>query len=121
MVVALETIIDVMIDISICLTLTNHMCTLHIQLNEHLFYHDYSCIHVKLQIILFVNLYDHASHFYYMLFSFCLITLIYYICKCIQSCTPCMLSHVLFFVLFDNAIIFVDLYDHTAPVCHHMY
>ena len=48
LVVALETVIDVMIDVCICLTVTNQMCTFHIQLNEHLFYHDYPCIHVKL-------------------------------------------------------------------------
>ena len=52
---------------------------------------------------------------------FCLIMLIYYIYKSIQSHTPCMLSHVLFFVLFDDAIIFVNLYNHAPPVCYHMY
>ena len=69
LVVALETVIDMMIDICICLTLTDHMCTLHIWLNEHLFYHDYSCIHVKLWII-FVNLYDHAPHVSYYIYYF---------------------------------------------------
>ena len=46
LVVALETVIDMMIDIYI--TLADHMCTMYIWLNEHLFYHGYSCIHVTL-------------------------------------------------------------------------
>ena len=70
LVVALETVIDMMIDIYICLTLSDHMCTLHIWLSEHLFYHDYSCIFVKLWIILFVNLYNHALHVHYYLYYF---------------------------------------------------
>ena len=70
LVVALETVIDMMIDICICLTVTDHTCTLHIWLNEHLFYHDYSCIHVKLWIILFVNLYNHTPHVCYYMYYF---------------------------------------------------
>ena len=46
LVVTLETVTDMMIDIYI--TRTNHTCTIHIRFNEHLFYHDYPCIHVKL-------------------------------------------------------------------------
>ena len=42
LVVTLETVIDVMIEICICLVLMEHTCTLHIWLKEHyhLFYHD---------------------------------------------------------------------------------
>ena len=49
LVVALETVIDVIIDISIPFVLTNHTCTLHIWLEKHchlivlLIYQLYTC------------------------------------------------------------------------------
>ena len=115
LVVILETVIDGMIDICICFTLTDNTCTLHIQLNEHLFYHNYSCTHVKWWIML-VNLYDHAPHvsYYMYYFSLCLIMLLYYICKSIWSCTPCILLHVLF-----SFCLIMLLYHICRPIWSH--
>ena len=98
LVVALETVIDAMIDICIPRVLTNHTCTLHIWLNDyyHLFTMISFCIHVKL----------------------------WHIFKSIWSHTPCMLSHYYFsfyLIMPLYCIICINLYDHMPCEDYCMY